>query len=135
MFEYHGWVTISETPGVDADDALLHRAVERVRRKLAELGDYHLQDLRWMNGRPALHLAGFVNHRGSWGGRILDLYGQVARLAPGSYGLLYVHDDEDAFHGDDFRVYRMARGQVTEHTDPFLTPVSQATEDPYFADG
>jgi hypothetical protein len=84
MFEYHGWVTLRETAGLDDDAELLHRLVEQVRLLLRELGEYHLLDLRWMNGVPFLHLAGFPNHRATWGKKVLDLLENVGRLAPGS---------------------------------------------------
>ncbi|WP_158879966.1 Imm7 family immunity protein [Amycolatopsis anabasis] len=131
MFEYHGWVAISETPGLDGDDALLNRAVKRVRRQLNDIGGDHLLDLRWMNGVPHVHLAGSPIRRGSWGEEIVELFNQIARLAPGSYGLLYVRDDDDPFQGNEFQVYRMARGQVTRHADPFLSPVVPTVEDGY----
>lgn len=134
MFEYHGWVTIFDSPGDDIDESMLRRTAERVQRKLAELGDQHLLDLRWINGQPSVHLAGFASHSGGWADRITELYAQIARLAPGSYGLLYVRDPEHAFHGEEFRIYRMARGQVTEHADPFLSPVAPVIQDGHLAD-
>jgi hypothetical protein len=130
VFEYHGWVAISETPSLDGDDAKLNRAVKRVRRRVDDLGGSpHLLDFRWMNGIPYLHLAGAPNRRGTWEAEIVDLFAQIARLAPGSYGLLYLRDEDDPFHGNEFRVYRMARGQITEHIDQFLTPVVPTVED------
>lgn len=134
MFEYHGWVTIFDTPSADINEAMLQRAADRVHRKLAELGDQHLLDLRWVNGQPSAHFAGFASHSGSHARRVVDLYTQIARLAPGSYGLLYVRDPEDAFHGDEFRVHQMARGHVTEHADPFLSPVAPVVQDGYPAE-
>src|SRR5215217_8165841 len=108
---------------------MLQRAADRVHRKLSELGDQHLLDLRWINDQPSVHIAGYASHSGTWAERVVDLYTQIARLAPGSYGLLYVRDPENAFHGEEFRIYRMARGQVTEHADPFLSPVIPMVQD------
>ncbi|GAA1967341.1 Imm7 family immunity protein [Amycolatopsis minnesotensis] len=129
MFEYHGWVAIAETPGAESDDASLKRTVERVGRRMSDLGDYGLLDLRWLNGSPFLHFAGLLNHRGRWGDEILDLFEHTGRLAPGSYGLLYLRDHTDPFQGNEFRVCRMAKGQVTEHDDPFLSPAVPTVED------
>jgi hypothetical protein len=58
----------------------------------------------------------------------------IAENGPGSYGLFYVHDDEDLievkYYGrgeqdfsNEFRVHRIANGQVTELADPFLSPI------------
>jgi Immunity protein 7 len=132
MFEYHGWVTISDTPG-DGDELRLQQAVDLVQRTLAALaGGYGLADLRWENGRPMLHVAGSPNHAGRHREELGELMASVGRVAPGSYGLLYFHDDEDPDpeRRNAFRVLRLARGRVSEHPDPFLSPVVPTIEDP-----
>jgi len=59
----------------------------------------------------------------------------VANELPFSYGLLYVHDDEDhsrgADHENDFRVWRLARGGFGELADPFLSPYIPTVEPPW----
>ncbi|MEV6641496.1 Imm7 family immunity protein [Amycolatopsis sp. NPDC051371] len=61
---------------------------------------------------------------------MVDLFAKVGQLAPGSYGLLHVHDDEHPEHMLSFRVFRLARGMVTEHADHLLSPVIPTLEDP-----
>ena len=60
-----------------------------------------------------------------------DFYGVqilkwVAENGPGSYGLLYVRDDDDRKrdknYGNEFRVWVLKRGNVYEMDDPFLSP-------------
>lgn len=135
MFEYHGWVHIRETAGLDDDDARLRSQVEDIRRLLADLGEYGLLDLRWMNGFPFLHVAGVPNHRGEWGTLIIDLFRRVGEIAPGSFGLLHVWDDEDAEHANVFRVFRLVRGTLTEHADSLLSPLMPTVEDAEHPDG
>jgi len=81
-------VAIRETAGLDDNDARLRQQVTEIQECLAELGDYGLIDLRWMNGAPFLHLACKPTHRGAWGTAILDTFERVGQIAPGSYGLL-----------------------------------------------
>lgn len=131
MYEYHGWITVRESAAADddADPDRLHGIVDELRRRIAALDSPYLLDLRWMNGEPFLHLGGHANHRS----RPDDpdaLFRTVAELAPGSYGLLHVLDDEDPEHGNEVRVLRLARGAVTEHTEPLLSPCVPALEDP-----
>ncbi|GLY36530.1 hypothetical protein Amsp01_025540 [Amycolatopsis sp. NBRC 101858] len=130
MYEYHGWVTIQATASGDDDAALLERLVDRVQRAIRDAGGFDLVDLRWSAGMPMLHLAGFDKHGGP-GLELLDLFTRVGELAAGSYGLLHVWDDQDTEHDNEFRVYRMARGQVTEREDPHLTPVAPTVLDVY----
>lgn len=71
------------------------------------------------------------NHRSSC---VWDMIEWIAENGPGSYGLLYVHDDEDgpantAYQRgmndftNAFHVHRVANGKITELDDPFLSPI------------
>ncbi len=79
-----------------------------------------------------MHVAGQHNHRSEY---IIELFQWVAENAPGSYGILYIRDDEDQSRDNDysncFRVWRLCRGQLTERDDPFLSPAIPTVEDPY----
>jgi hypothetical protein len=71
------------------------------------------------------------NHRASL---VWNMVHWIADHGAGSYGLLYVHDDEDAIGNTDygrgtddfsnaFRVHRILNGRVTEMSDPFFSPI------------
>ena len=71
------------------------------------------------------------NHRSS---AVWDMLKWIARNGSGSYGLLFVHDDEDLIdnhsygrgnvdHSNVFRVHRIANGQLSEMSDPFFGPI------------
>lgn len=131
MFEYHGWVTIRDATG-DGDEHRLQEAADLVRRRLASAGkSIGFVDFRWENGVPMLHVGGLPNHFGRQGQEVIELFKYVATVAPGSYGLLFTYDDEDpdARRTGTFRVLRLARGEVSEHVDPFLSPVVPTIED------
>ena len=130
MFEYHGWVTVRETAADDDDDSRLAEIVEEIRRRIEDIASPYLLDLRWMNGEVFVHLGGNSNHRGS-GEEVLDLFAGIGALAPGSYGLLHIRDDEDPGHGNEVRGLRLVRGRVTEHTEPLLSPCVPVLEDPF----
>lgn len=72
-------------------------------------------------------LAGYRNHRNA---HVLETWRTIGQLAPGSYGLLYVQDDEDEGRDNSWVVYAMTRGQVTEGTDAWLSPVVPTLQDP-----
>ncbi|GAB0103833.1 Imm7 family immunity protein [Nocardia sp. JMUB6875] len=128
MFEYHGWVSLRATAeAVDDERALRLGEIEAV---IEEVAGYALMDLRAMNGDYFIHMGGRPNRRGGHGDQLIDAFHRIGRLAPGSYGLLYVHDEGDPIHADGFRVYRMARGVVTEQADTLLSPVVPTLEDP-----
>lgn len=129
MFEYHGWITLVGNP--DPEDETPSAAyVGQVRTLLDRMSSPYLADLRAMNGHWMLHIAGHPNRPGPHGPEIIDLFTEIGRIAPGSYGLLHTYDDEDLQHPNAFRAHRLARGTLTEQPDPFLSPVRPTIEDP-----
>jgi hypothetical protein len=127
MFEYHGWITLRSTAEAVDDEPPLR--LDEIQALVDELAGYALMDLQPMNGTYFIHLGGNPNRSGVHGAEIHTLFAEVGRHAPGSYGLLYVHDDEDPDRRLDFRVFRLARGTVTEHADHLLSPVVPTLED------
>jgi hypothetical protein len=127
MFEYHGWIKLRSTAEAVDDEPPLR--LDEIQALVNDLAHYAFVDLRPMNGHHFIHLGGSPNHRGTWGPAVIDLFAKVGQLAPGSYGLLYVHDDEDSEHMLNFRIFRLVRGTVTEHADRLLSPVIPTLED------
>ncbi|MFJ6903297.1 Imm7 family immunity protein [Streptomyces griseoluteus] len=129
MFEYHGWITVRESAADADDDARLRRIVDELELHIAQMDSPYLLDLRWMNGEPFVHLGGYSNHRSS--PDAVELFEHVAVVAPGSYGLLHVRDDEDPGHENEVIVLRLVRGMVTQHTEALLSPCVPTVEDPF----
>jgi hypothetical protein len=127
MFQYHGWAALRSTPEAVDDEPPLRLA--EIGALVDELAGYALMDLRPMNGEYYIHMGGSPNRRGTHGSAVIDLLRKVGQLAPGSYGLLHVYDDESPPHDNSFRVFRLARGVVTEHADTLLSPVIPTLED------
>lgn len=130
MFQYHGWITVQSSAG-DEETADLRAAAERAAEAIAPLeGGSGLLDLRWVNGMAQIHLAGFVNHRAGEGQQAIDVYRRIGEVAPGSYGLLHVLDDEDpAGRQNEFQVFAMRRGKITVLPDAALSPAIPVIED------
>ncbi|NHZ97909.1 Imm7 family immunity protein [Massilia sp. CCM 8734] len=132
MFEFHGWATIRvPDPGLNQDrrQALEAVALERVREAIRAADDqFSLFEVK-MTGNEliVLYAHGLRNHRYR---NVLELFQWVASELPDSYGLLYVHDDEtDAGKENAFQVWRLARGTLSEMSDPFLSPCIPTLED------
>jgi hypothetical protein len=88
-------------------------------------------DLRVLNGQAQLWVSGFKNHTTPLAQNMLGLFTHIGDVAPGSYGLLYMLDDEDPEHENRFSVYVLARSTLSEQTDPFLSPFVPLVEDLY----
>ncbi|MFG2312983.1 Imm7 family immunity protein [Streptomyces sp. NPDC048566] len=127
MFEYHGWITVRDSAAGD-DEVRLLRIVDELELHIAQMDSPYLLDLRWMNGEPFIHLGGSSNHRSS--PNVVELLEHVAVVAPGSYGLLHIRDDEDPGHENEAIVLRLVRGAITQHTETLLSPWMPTVEDP-----
>ena len=83
-----------------------------------------------MNGEWFLQFSLYSNRKDSRSQEIFGLYRSIGEIAPGSYGLIYLYDDEDREGRENqFQVYMLARGCVEEREDLYLSPVIPVIED------
>jgi ribulose bisphosphate carboxylase small subunit len=125
MYEWHGWATLRKTAAVDYYDDLDEKTLAQVRALLAK-SDSQLNetaDLRPANGDWHVWLAGRHNHHDQ---EVVPLFRAIAETTPGSYGVLYVFDDEAS---DGWDRWVMRRGGVTLHPDEDLSPHIGMVED------
>lgn len=127
MFEYHGWAVVRDDT-CDGDETNLRRIVGELQNVADSFNDGSgTSDIRWANGDCFVTFAGNPNHRNE---RVFGWFTWLAKHAPGSYGLLYVWDDESTEFENAFRVYCLRRGQVEQRADTFLSPCIPVIEDP-----
>lgn len=127
MVELHGWITIRDTYKVTEEDNT-HEIVDGINHVIDELGYPDLK-AKWMNGACCFQCSFYTNH---WDGRIqniIDIYYLVAEKAIGSYGLLYIHDDESKSDDNRFVIYKLARGKIEKYADSLLSPYIPTVED------
>ena len=130
MIELHGWVTIRETYKVTFDE---EEHIEIIVQKIRD----EIDKLRWfkptikvMNGEWFLEFSQFSNRKDSRSREIFELYKRIGEIALGSYGLIYLYDDEDMEGKENlFQVFSLARGIVEEREDSYLSPVIPTIED------
>jgi hypothetical protein len=129
MFEYHGWATVQVSAGDEepGDAQAFHDHIAELVEPLG--GSSGLASLQWVNGALQFHVAGYLNHRGQQGQEVIDIFHAIGKAAPGSYGILYVHDDEAPSSDNAFVAYVMRRGHVVDERDGFLSPVVPTIED------
>lgn len=133
MFEFHGWITIrvkeNDSESIEATTLRENRAIEQVRAAISNASNnFSFFDVRRTSNCMIVLMAhGLRNHRYQ---PLIELFEQIAQMLPDSYGLLYVHDDEQKGSDNAFRVWRLALGRFTEHDDPFLSPYFPTVEIP-----
>ncbi|WP_328999950.1 immunity 7 family protein [Kribbella sp. NBC_00709] len=132
VFEYHGWATLRDSRddwarSGPADD-LSKAAYDAVTEAIADVrNDLQVADLRVVNGSAHLWLAGLRNHRQD---PVVEAFRRVAELAPWSYGLLHIYDDEARGEdGNRWITWVMRRGVVAPQADTYLSPHIGLVED------
>ena len=121
MTEVHGWISLRYSD-YDSQDHLQHDFLYAFTQHLRGNYEWLLTEghatLRSYNGLESFTLAVQHNHKGE-PFYPLDLFTWVAQHATGSYGLLYVHDDEDEHEHNAFQVTRPA----AEARRPIFVPL------------
>ncbi|MCR5886526.1 immunity 7 family protein [Hymenobacter sp. J193] len=135
MIEIHGWITLRYSDYHSEID-LQNAAVERFRQ-------YMQQEYSWVllqnygrittwNGLESFSIHVLHNHKQEF--YALKIFNWVAQELPGSYGLLYFHDEEDENRFNEFQVYVLKRGKLVEAQDQLLSPYWEAVEKDYDED-
>ena len=128
MIELHGWVTFRDTYKVVWED--------NTRTVVGEIQEY-INKLYWFkpeikvrNGSWYMNFSIFSNRKNSETEEAFALFQKIAEIAEGSYGLIYLYDDEDNTGKENqFQVFVLARGIVKETNDIFLSPIIPTIED------
>jgi hypothetical protein len=129
MVEYHGWLTLRDATVESDEERLTAKAASveiEIERRIAQ---HRIIGMRVVNANYFLWFAGCTNHWSNDVDDIFELLRFIATHAPGSYGLLYLWDDEDSENENAFRVWRLAKGVLSEHPDPFLSPCLPTIEE------
>ena len=124
MFEYHGWISIRyHTHDTNEEKQTL------CVKKVAELASAYnfplVKDLQY-NGLETIHFAGQHNH---FSPKVPDFFSKVGEIALGSYGLLFILDDEDPDHYNQFQKFTLIRGKISRTIEESLSPFIPIVED------
>jgi Immunity protein 7 len=113
MIEYHVWLTLLS--GSD-DEILDSSSLSDIREAAANFGDPTKIDVSLINGMAMLRGCGAANHALPDIDELLKFCKKVVQLAPASYGLVYLWDDEAS---NSFEVWVIGNGDIRTEHDPF----------------
>lgn len=126
MLEMHCWITIRSHYSLEDDN--LDNMIKTINDKIASLSLNKLF-IKAINGEYYLDFSLFSNHMAKDAEDLLQLLYFIGEIAIGSYGLLYLHNDEDELKYNQFKVYRLCKGKVTEYDDQLLSPCIPTIEE------
>ena len=118
MYEFNGWAVVEADEGTEAaDDELMDRLMAHIAGLPESTRDRILTAENVLNGFRSITLSGLRNHPDPF---IVGVFHWLAEQSHRAYGLLYVRDDSWG-EPDAFNVWKLERGKVTFHNDPFFT--------------
>lgn len=127
MVEMHSWITLRESYKA-TDEENFEIVLNRVNKKIERLKYSNLQ-IKVINGEYFIEFSLYANHMSPDVKELISFFRIIGNIAEGSYGLLYIYDDEDKRSFGGFRVYRLARGKVRKYSDNLLSPIVPIIED------
>lgn len=131
MYTANGWFELAEDTE-ESDRGNLRSVVADLEVRLQELqGHTAFSHVHALNGEYFLVVQVFANRRRHEAQQVDSLLEHLATALPGSWGILYDRDDEatEPPGPNAYRVRVLARGQITEREDPFLSPCNPVIED------
>lgn len=133
MVEVHGWITLrySDYHSVDSEqNDFIYRFKQFLLKYCDWVLDGEIGSLTRRNGLDCFALNVQHNHPGKPFYPV-DIFTWAAENSTGSYGILYVYDDENEAHLNDFQVFVLKRGSLIKSSDPFLSPYLEEVEKEY----
>lgn len=129
MIELHGWLSISET--YENEDLFSIAELESISQKVKDvvLKNGYDVELKYMNGFPFITTLICTNHRTKRIDDVIAAYKNIAEIATGSYGVIYIRDDEDVIHYNEFQIYIFKRGKCIYRVDTDFSPCIPSIED------
>ena len=104
MVEVHGWITLRETYKV-VDDDNVETLLEQINNEIEKIKYPQIQ-IKVNNGDYYIELSVYTNHMSSDIKDLITFFDTVGKIAKGSYGLLYIYNDEDSYNYNNFMVHR-----------------------------
>ena len=128
VIELHGWVTIRETYKVTFEEDKENTFIDNIKKEIENLS-YFKPKIKALNGEWFLEFTLFANRKNPETEEVFQLYNRIGELAEGSYGLIYLYDDEVKGKGNQFQVFSLSKGSIKEFSDSYLSPVIPTIEE------
>lgn len=130
MVELHGWITIRETySAFFKEEEKIDLLVARIKDEINRLS-WFKPEIKAQNGEWFLEFTLFSNRINPQVLEVFEFCTWIGKVADGSYGLIYLYNDEDINGKENqFQVFSLTRGVVKENNDPFLSPIIPTIED------
>jgi hypothetical protein len=130
MIDINGWLVLSNSADGETHSGSLSEGLSDLKEYVLSLGSFNqVFAFNKVNQNHVLNITIAHNHNLDYIDMIEELLNKVAKRLIGSYGLVYVWNDEDLENHNNFVVYKLAKERVTKERDPFLSPCNPIIEE------
>lgn len=120
MVELHGWLSVWET--YEDEDLTPRDELDKIMRKVKAIVSASGIELKYINGVPFVNTTVYSNHRTAEVDNIIEVYKSISKTATGSYGVIYLLDDEDDEHYNEIQKYVFKKGDCIYKIDEDFSP-------------
>lgn len=130
MIELHGWITFRETyKAFFEEEAHIDFLIKKIQEEINNLF-WFKPKIEAQNGVWFTQFSIYANRMNPQILEVFELCRKIGEITEGSYGLIYLYDDEDTGGNENaFQVFSLARGVLKNREDPFLSPIIPTIED------
>lgn len=123
MVEIHGWLTIFATY-LDED---IHSEIDedKIRMEVEQIlknAKYNHIEIKEINCLDSIDFSFYDNRKTEKTEELISIFENIAKLATGSYGVLYYWDDENPKYYNTFQVLVAHKGKCEWVEDKLLSP-------------
>jgi hypothetical protein len=129
ILDYSGWVEIHLEENLNGFNGR-KQFFREIEPYISDFNRYTYRMILYqpMNFADKYFISGVHNHAGTYFDDLLSLLKVIGEKAPLSYGLVYVLFAEHPVYWNEYRVFRLAKGIITEHEDILLSPCNPTVE-------
>ncbi len=128
MIEINGWISINFS--TDGEVELPSEVILEITQAVDALTDFNqFFKISSLNGLHFLSVGLCHNLDAGYSDLIYKLLTDICKRAPGTYGIVYIRNDEDVHDYNKFKVLKVARGKVSTEEDRLLSPCNPTIED------
>jgi hypothetical protein len=130
MIELIGWLNIQFSTDGEHNFTVEKGIISQIYDLIKPLNGFnHNYELKCINGNNYLYIGINHNHDNEYLDEVKSVFSKIAKLAIGSYGLVYLRQPEDELYFNEFKVIKLNKGEVTIQEDSYLSPCNPKIED------
>lgn len=121
MIELYGWLSVRET--YENEELFTQNIIGEITKNVQSIIENNkCIKLRYANGTPFINTLFCSNHRTNKTDEIIETYKRISETSSGSYGIIYLQDDEDKEHFNGFQIFVFKKGSCNYYTDTNFSP-------------